>query len=72
MFQREAQTRGAERVILLTLSRGPEPACKAATKNIPMVNFIGGDRLIAPIREDGGSEGSLQTTADEGWFDAFG
>lgn len=38
---------------------------------ITVANFIDGDRLIAPIREYGGSGGSLQTTVDEGWFDTF-
>lgn len=38
---------------------------------ITVANFIDGDRLIAPIREDGGSGGNLQTTVDEDWFDAF-
>lgn len=62
MFQRDAQTRGAEQVIWLTLSRFAEHACESANMTISLVNFIDGDRLVAPIREDGESGGSLQTT----------
>lgn len=71
LLQHDAQTKGAERVILLTLSRFTEPACKSATMTISVVNFIDGDRLVAPIREDGEFGVSLQTTVGEGWFDAF-
>lgn len=71
VFQRDAQNKSIERVILLTLSRFAEPACRTATMTITVANFIDGDRLIAPIREDGGSGGSLQTTVDEDWFNTF-
>ena len=38
---------------------------------ISVINFIDGDRLIAPIREDGESGVCLQITVGEGWFDKF-
>lgn len=55
----------------MTLSRFTEPACKSATMTISVVNFIDGDRLVAPIREDGESGVRLQITVGEGWFDTF-
>lgn len=55
LFQRDAQTESIERVILLTLSRFAEHACRTATMTITVANFIDGNRLIDPIREDGES-----------------
>lgn len=71
LFQRDAQTKGAERAILVTLSRFTEPARKAATATTPTVDLIDGDRLADLIREDGESGVSLQPTVNDGWFDKF-
>lgn len=71
LFQRDAQTKGAERAILVTLSRFTDPARKAATMTTPTVDLIDGDRLADLIREDGESGVSLQPTVNEGWFDKF-
>ena len=71
LFQRDAQTAGAERAILVTLSRFTEPARKAAISATPTVDLINGDRLAELIREDGDSGVSLQPTVKEEWFDQF-
>lgn len=55
MFQRDAQTKGAERAILVTLSRLTEAARKAATMTTPTVDLINGDRLADLIKQDGES-----------------
>ena len=71
LFQRDAQTKGAERAILVTLSRFTAPARKAATSSTPTVDLINGDRLAELIRDDGNSGVSLQPTVNESWFDHF-
>lgn len=71
LFQRDAQTKGAERAILVTLSRFTEPARKAANSASPTVDLISGDRLADLIRDDGASGISLQPTVHESWFDKF-
>lgn len=71
LFQRDAQTAGAERAILVTLSRFTEPARKAAISATPTVDLINGDRLAELIRDDGDSGVSLQPTVKEEWFDQF-
>lgn len=71
LFQRDAQTKGAERAILVTLSRFTAPARKAATSATPTVDLINGDRLAELIRDDGDSGVSLQPTVNEAWFDHF-
>ena len=71
LFQRDAQTKGAERAILVTLSRFTAPARKAATSSTPTVDLINGDRLAELIRDDGDSGVSLQPTVNESWFDHF-
>lgn len=71
LFQRDAQTKGAERAILVTLSRFTEPARKAANSASPTVDLISGDRLADLIRDDGASGISLQPTVHEAWFDKF-
>lgn len=71
LFQRDAQTKGAERAILVTLSRFTDPARKAATSSTPTVDLISGDRLADLIRDDGNSGVSLQPTVNENWFDKF-
>ena len=55
LFQRDAQTKGAERAIIVTLSRFTEPARKAATSTVPTVDLISGDRLAELIRPFGAS-----------------
>ncbi|WKS31850.1 restriction endonuclease [Corynebacterium propinquum] len=71
LFQRDAQTKGAERAIIVTLSRFTEPARKAATASIPTVDLISGDRLAELIRADGESGVKLRPTVDPRWFDKF-
>ena len=71
LFQRDAQTKGAERAILVTLSRFTDPARKAATATTPTVDLIDGESLAKLIRDDGESGVSLRPTVDEKWFDRF-
>lgn len=71
LFQRDAQTKGAERAILVTLSRFTEPARQAANSATPTVDLISGDRLAELIRDDGDSGVRLQPTVNETWFDKF-
>lgn len=71
LFQRDAQTKGAERAILVTLSRFTDAARKAATSATPTVDLISGERLAELIRDDGGSGVSLRPTVDEAWFNKF-
>jgi len=71
LFQRDAQTKGAERAIIVTLSRFTEPARKAATSTVPTVDLISGDRLAELIRADGESGVKLRPTVDPRWFDRF-
>lgn len=71
LFQRDAQTKGAERAILVTLSRFTDPARKAANSATPTVDLIDGERLAELIREDGSSGVQLEPTVNEGWFDRF-
>lgn len=71
LFQRDAQTKGAERAIIVTLSRFTEAARKAATSTTPTVDLISGDRLAELIRTDGDSGVKLRPTVDSHWFDRF-
>lgn len=71
LFQRDAQTKGAERAIIVTLSRFTEPARKAATASTPTVDLISGDRIAELIRADGESGVKLRPTVDLRWFDKF-
>ena len=71
LFQRDAQTKGAERAILVTLSRFTEPARKAATLTTPTVDLIDGERLAQLIKDDGESGVRLEPTVNEKWFDRF-
>ncbi|MGP5241483.1 restriction endonuclease [Corynebacterium flavescens] len=71
LFQRDAQTKGAERAILVTLSRFTEAARKAANAASPTVDLINGDRLAELIRDDGESGVTLQPTVSETWFERF-
>jgi restriction system protein len=51
LFQRDAQTKGAERAILVTLGKFSEPARKAAIVATPTVDLIDGDRLAELVLE---------------------
>ena len=62
LFQRDAQTKGAERAILVTLSRFTEAARKAATMTTPTVDLI---------RQDGESGVQVEPTVDVQWFRKF-
>ena len=48
---RPAQTKGAERAILVTLGKFSEPARKAAIATAPTVDLIDGDRLTELVKE---------------------
>jgi len=71
LFQRDAQTKGAERAILVTLGRFTEPARKAATSATPTVDLINGDRLAELILKDGESGVMMQPKVNEAWFNRF-
>lgn len=71
LFQRDAQTKGAERAILVTLGRFTDPARKAATSSTPTVDLINGDRLAELILNDGESGVTLQPKVNESWFKKF-
>lgn len=71
LFQRDALTAGAERAILVTLSRFTEAARKAANSSTPTVDLINGDRLAELIRDDGESGVKLQPTVQVDWFNRF-
>lgn len=70
LFQRDAQTKGAERAILVTLGKFSEPARKAATATTPTVDLIDGERLAELVldREVGVRR---EPVVNEGWFDRF-
>lgn len=71
LFQRDAQTKGAERAILVTLGKFSEPARKAATAATPTVDLIDGERLAELVldREVGVRR---EPVVNEAWFDRFG
>lgn len=71
IFQRDAQTKGAKRAILVTLSRFTAPARKAANSTTPTVDLINGDRLAELIRDIGDAGVDLQPTVNESWFQQF-
>ncbi|MDD7587261.1 MAG: restriction endonuclease [Mycobacteriaceae bacterium] len=71
LFQRDAATKGAERAILVTLSRFTEPARKAATNATPTVDLIDGKKLAELILEDGESGVSMAPVVDDNWFNRF-
>jgi len=70
LFQRDAQSKGAERAILVTLGRYSEPARKAATAVIPTVDLIDGERL-AQLLLDREIGVKLAPQVDPDWFDRF-
>lgn len=70
LFQRDAQTKGAERAILVTLGRFTEPARKAAISATPTVDLIDGNRL-AELVLDKQLGVQLAPVVNEAWFDRF-
>jgi restriction system protein len=70
LFQRDAQTKGAERAILVTLGKFSEPARKAATASTPTVDLIDGVRLADLILEQELGV-RLAPQVNETWFDRF-
>jgi restriction system protein len=70
LFQRDAQTKGAERAILVTLGKFSEPARKAAIASTPTVDLIDGDRLSDLILEQELGV-RLAPQVNEAWFDRF-
>lgn len=71
LFQRDAQTKGAERAILVTLGKFSEPARKAATAATPTVDLIDGERLAELILDQEVGV-RREPVVNEGWFDRFG
>ena len=71
LFQRDAQTKGAERAILVTLGKFSEPARKAAIVTSPTVDLIDGERLASVVHEQKLGVRSV-IRVDPGWFDRFG
>jgi restriction system protein len=70
LFQRDAQTKGAERAILVTLGKFSEPARRAANATSPTVDLIDGLKLTELILEqEVGVE--LAPRVDERWYDRF-
>ncbi|MGB7962681.1 MAG: restriction endonuclease [Propionicimonas sp.] len=70
LFQRDAQTKGAERAILVTLGKFSEAARKAAIVTSPTVDLIDGERLCALVLEQELGV-KLAPTVNEAWFDRF-
>lgn len=70
LFQRDAQTKGAERAILVTLGKFSEPARRAATATSPTVDLIDGRKLTDLILEQEVGVG-LAPQVDERWYDRF-
>lgn len=71
LFQRDAQTKGAERAILVTLGGFSAPARKAAISAAPTVDLIDGERLAELIlKQELGVR--LRPVVNEAWFDRFG
>lgn len=70
LFQRDAQAKGAERAILVTLGRFTEGARKAATTFTPTVDLIDGTRL-AELILDQQIGVRMAPKVDESWFDRF-
>ncbi|MGW4336658.1 restriction endonuclease [Rhodococcus koreensis] len=70
LFQRDAQAKGAERAILVTLGRFTDAARKAATTFTPTVDLIDGTR-IAELVLDQEVGVRMAPKVDENWFDRF-
>ena len=70
LFQRDAAAVGAERAVLVTLSRISEPARRAATQSTPNVELIDGDRLVQLCREQEIGV-VVRPFVDHDWFRRF-
>ena len=70
LFQRDAQTKGAERAILVTLGKFSEPARRAAIVASPTVDLIDGERLAELVKEQRIGVRTI-TKIDPEWFDRF-
>jgi restriction system protein len=70
LFQRDAQTKGAERAILVTLGRFSEAAKKASTATAPTVDLIDGEKLADLILEKEVGV-HLAPQVSEAWFGRF-
>ena len=70
LFQRDAQTKGAERAILVTLGKFSEPARRAANATTPTVDLIDGQKLTDLILEQEVGV-RLAPRVNEAWFDRF-
>ncbi|WP_024794333.1 restriction endonuclease [Tomitella biformata] len=70
LFQRDAQAKGAERAILVTLGRFTEAARKAATMVTPTVDLIDGTRIAELVLEQEVGV-RMAPKVDETWFDRF-
>lgn len=70
LFQRDAQAKGAERAILVTLSRFTDAARKAATTFTPTVDLIDGARIAELVLEQEIGV-RMAPKVDESWFDRF-
>lgn len=71
LFQRDAQTKGAERAILVTLGKFSGPARSAAISTSPTVDLIDGERLADLIKEQELGVRKV-TRVDPDWFNRFG
>ncbi|PFG45026.1 restriction system protein [Georgenia soli] len=71
LFQRDAQTKGAERAILVTLGTFSAPARRAAIVTSPTVDLIDGERLAGLVKEQGLGV-RMVTRVDPDWFNRFG
>lgn len=70
LFQRDAQTKGAERAILVTLGKFSQPARRAAIVTSPTVDLIDGEKLAELVREKNVGIRSVIRVQEE-WFDRF-
>jgi len=70
LFQRDAQTKGAERAILVTLGKFSPAARKAAIVTSPTVDLIDGERLAELVKEHNVGLRTV-TQVREDWFDKF-
>lgn len=65
-----AQTKGAERAILVTLGRFSPAARKAAIMTSPTVDLVDGEKLCQLVKDKGVGIRSVVTVQEE-WFDRF-
>ncbi|NDK33024.1 restriction endonuclease [Nesterenkonia haasae] len=70
LFQRDAQMKGAERAILVTLGKFSGPARKTAISSAPTVDLVDGEKLADLILEQGLGVQNLPVV-NESWFNRF-